>query len=120
MSRWMGSVVELEPESGGDLRVDLNGRWVALGEFVELTRPSRVLFTWGWEDDAEVPPGSGTVEVTLEPDGEGTLLRLTHRDLPNEERQAAHDHGWAGYLARLAVAAPGGDPGPDRVAEQAS
>ncbi|HYP48114.1 MAG TPA: SRPBCC domain-containing protein [Thermoleophilaceae bacterium] len=120
MTRWMGSVVELEPEPGGDLRIDLNGRWVASGEFVEVTPPSRVVFTWGWEEGMAVAPGSSTVEITLQPDGAGTLVRLTHRDLPSDEECASHDHGWAGYLDRLAIATAGGDPGPDLVAEQAT
>lgn len=119
MTRWMGLTAELEARPGGAFRVDINGRWVASGEFVEVIRPSRVVFTWGWETGSAVTPGSSTVEVTLEPDGEATLVRLTHRDLPDEEARQAHAHGWENYLGRLTVAASGGDPGPDRIAEQA-
>ena len=50
-------------------------------------------------------PLSG-VEVTLEPDGEGTLVRLRHLDLPEETRQN-HGEGWDLYLGRLAIAAAG-------------
>jgi hypothetical protein len=32
-----------------------------------------------------VPPGSTTVEITLTPDGDGTILRLRHLGLPNEK-----------------------------------
>jgi hypothetical protein len=32
--------------------------------------------------DEEVPPGSSTVEVTLTPDGDATVLHLVHGDLP--------------------------------------
>jgi hypothetical protein len=46
------------------------------------------------------------------PDGDGTIVRLTHRDLPQEARDI-HARGWSHYLSRLAGAAPGGDPGPD-------
>jgi hypothetical protein len=71
------------------------------------------VFTWGWEnEDALVPPGSSTVEVELVPEGESTLVRLTHRDLPADMRDQ-HAHGWIHYLGRLAVGAEGGDPGPD-------
>ena len=34
---------------------------------------------WGWEGDAEVAPGSTTVEITLTADEDGTLLRLRPR-----------------------------------------
>ena len=50
--------------------------------------------------------------MTLMPDGEATILRLVHRDLPADER-AEHQGGWNHYLPRLATAAAGGDPGPD-------
>lgn len=45
--------------------------------------------------------GSPTVEITLEPDGDGTLLQLVHRDLPPEEAPR-HGEGWEHYLPLLA------------------
>jgi len=38
-----------------------------------------------------------------------------HRDLPVGEG-AGHEEGWNHFLPRLAIAAAGGDPGPDPVA----
>ena len=58
-------------------------------------------------------PGRSTIEIDLEPDGDGTHLRFVHRDLPTAEATAAHAHGWDHYLARLVIAALGGDPGRD-------
>jgi uncharacterized protein YndB with AHSA1/START domain len=113
MIQWMGSKAELEPRPGGIFRVDLNGRNVGRGEYVELDPPSRVVFTFGWEGGTSiVKAGESTVEVTLTADGDGTLLRLAHRDLPEESRDS-HGHGWEHYLQRLEVAAGGGDPGKD-------
>jgi len=83
---------------------------------VEVIPYRRVVFTWGWEGGKEgsspVPPGSSTVEITLTPDGDGTIVRLVHRDLPEGERDK-HAQGWELYLDRLAVVASGRDPGPD-------
>src|SRR6059058_5001520 len=62
MTRWMGSHVELEPRSGGVYALDINAGARARGRFVELIPPSRVVFTFGWDDDDAVPPGSSTVE----------------------------------------------------------
>lgn len=113
MVRWKGKQAVLDPRAGGIYRVDINGRDIARGEFVEIVPYRRVVFTWGWERDGHpIPPGSSTVEVTLVPDGDGTILTLIHRDLPAEAREA-HTHGWMHYLARLADAASGRDPGPD-------
>jgi uncharacterized protein YndB with AHSA1/START domain len=114
MIQWMGRAAELDPRPGGACRIDINGRDVARGEFVEVDRPRRVAFTWGWEsEEASVRPGASTVEVTLSPEGDATLVRLVHRGLPSDDSRAAHKHGWEHYFTRLATAASGGDPGVD-------
>jgi uncharacterized protein YndB with AHSA1/START domain len=111
--RWKGLEATLEPEPGGLYRVVVNDRNTVRGRFVEVDPPTRVVFTWGMEgEDAMVAPGSSTVEVTLSADGDGTLVRLVHRDLARAAR-ADHERGWEHFLARLRVAATGGDPGPD-------
>lgn len=60
-----------------------------------------------------MPAGSSLIEIDLIEREEGTLLRMTHSGLPDAETCAAHEQGWTHYLARLAVAAAGGDPGRD-------
>jgi uncharacterized protein YndB with AHSA1/START domain len=107
-----GASAEIEATPGGGLRLAMADGSMAEGRFVELVPDERVVFTWGWQGSSTVPPGSTTVEIELSPDGDGTLVRLTHRGLPPEER-ALHETGWVHYLSRLAVAAGGGDPGPD-------
>jgi uncharacterized protein YndB with AHSA1/START domain len=111
---WMGQDGEFSFVPGGAYRTRVNGDNIAEGRFVEIDPPKRLVFTWGWaEGEMPVPPGSSTVEITLEPVPEGTLLRLVHRDLPSPEACAAHKEGWTHYVERLAVVASGGDPGPD-------
>jgi uncharacterized protein YndB with AHSA1/START domain len=109
--RWRGRSAELEPRTGGTYRVEIDGTNVVRGEFVEVDPPHRVVFTWGWEA-GPLAPGATTVEVELTPDGEGTLLRLTHRGLP-EEAKGEHAAGWDHFLPRLVEVAAGGDPGTD-------
>ena len=112
--RWMGMAASFELRRGGRYRVDVIPGFTASGEFVEIDPPRRLVYTWGWEGgDALVPPGSSTIIFELTPRGEGTLLRFTHRDLPDAAACESHAHGWDHYLERLAIAAPGGDPGPD-------
>lgn len=117
-ARWKGMRAELDPTPGGLYRVEVIPGSTSVGEYVEIDRPRRVVYTWGWEGHEAIPPGSTTVEVTFEQDGEYTLVRLVHRGLPAEAR-AQHDEGWTHYLDRLVVAAAGGDPGPDPWAEAA-
>ena len=113
MVRWIGTRVDIEAQPGGVYAVDMNPHIRARGEYVEVVPHSRVVFTFGWLGDEVVPPRSSTVEVTLTPDGEGTHVRLVHRGLMTAEMRDQHRTGWELYLARLAVAAEGGDPGPD-------
>jgi uncharacterized protein YndB with AHSA1/START domain len=114
MVRWKGESATLDPRPGGIYRVEMNEQAIAVGEYVELDPPNRIVFTWGWEGGyASTPPGSSTVEVTLTPDGDGTLVRLVHSRLSTPESAEAHGHGWDQYMPRLAIAAAGGEPGPD-------
>lgn len=118
MIQWMGRKAELDPRPGGAFYCDINAEAIASGEYVAVEPPRRVVFTWGWNgEDSVTKPGSTTVEVLLEPDGDGTHLRLIHRDLPSAESAEKHGHGWRHYLDRLALAGAGGDPGPDEFAE---
>ncbi len=114
MVQWMGRTADLDPRPGGGFRCDINDEAIASGSYVAVERPRRVVFTWGWEgEDSVTPPGSSTIEVLLAADGDGTHLRLIHRDLPSAESAEKHGHGWRHYLDRLAQSAAGGDPGPD-------
>lgn len=116
---WMGQSATFDLRPGGIYRVDVIPGNVARGEFVEIDPPHRLVFTWGWEEGASpVGPGSSTVEFELIPDGDGTLLRFRHFNLPSAEAAESHSHGWDHYLARLATLASGSDPGRDRWLER--
>ncbi|MFD7441312.1 SRPBCC domain-containing protein [Streptomyces sp. NPDC059909] len=112
---WMGSDGEFSFTPNGSYRTRVTGDNVAAGRFLEIDPPKRLVFTWGWAEGGmtDVPEGSTTVEITLEPTEDGTLLRLVHSGLPTREACAAHEEGWAHYTRRLTVRAEGGDPGPD-------
>lgn len=97
----MGVGAQLDPRPGGRFRIDADGAHIALGEYREVDPPHRLVMTWGWEDDDSVPPGSTLVEITLTPEGSGTLLRLRHSGLPDEGSRANHHGGWTLYTTRL-------------------
>jgi uncharacterized protein YndB with AHSA1/START domain len=113
LMRWKGMNADLDPQTGGIYRCEVIPGHTARGEYVELDPPHRLVFTWGWDNNDGVPPGSSTIEVELTPAGDGTSLRFVHKDLPNAEAVESHAHGWDHYLPRLELAAAGGDPGAD-------
>jgi uncharacterized protein YndB with AHSA1/START domain len=110
---WEGTEAELDPRPGGVYRVLVRGEFQSAGEFVEVVPMEKVAFTFGWTDQGNpVPPGSTTVEITLHPEGDKTLVRMVHKGLPDGAVEP-HSDGWTHYLTRLSVRAAGGDPGPD-------
>jgi uncharacterized protein YndB with AHSA1/START domain len=113
LMRWKGINADLDTKPGGIFRCEVIPGHVARGEYTEVDKPHRLVFTWGWDGNEGVPPGSSTIEIELAPEGDGTSLRFVHKDLPNAEAVASHAHGWDHYLPRLETAAGGGDPGED-------
>jgi uncharacterized protein YndB with AHSA1/START domain len=111
--RWKGTSAELDARPGGLYRVLMPSGDRVRGEYVAVEPPSRVVFTWGFEDNVELPPGSSTVEITLRADGDGTIVRLRHDRLPTDVSRDQHAIGWRHYLERLGIVARGGDPGSD-------
>src|SRR5215207_5478768 len=81
---WQGVTAEIDARPGGVFRMNVRGNGWASGRFTAVERHRRIVFTWGWEgDNSPIPPGSSTVEIALEPDGDnGTQLTLVHSGLP--------------------------------------
>jgi uncharacterized protein YndB with AHSA1/START domain len=107
----MGDHAVLEPEPGGQFTVDINGVPVR-GRYLVVDPPHRLVLTWGHAGSDAFPPGSTTVEITLTPSEDGTLLSVEHRDLPAEQAPR-HAIGWPHFLDRLVTVAAGRNPGPD-------
>ena len=64
-ARWMGQTVTSDPRPGGAYRMEVIPGHVASGEFMELDRPRRLVYTWGWEPAPDgspnpVPSGAGS------------------------------------------------------------
>ncbi|MGH3732672.1 MAG: SRPBCC family protein [Acidimicrobiales bacterium] len=114
MLQWLGSQVSLDPVVGGNLRVTCGGNHGA-GRFIEIVPNEKVVFTFGWSEPGHpIPSGSTEVEISLTPTGGDTLVRLTHRGLP-DDAIGDHQDGWGFYLTRLEKVMAGVDPGPDMV-----
>lgn len=103
ITQWLATRAEIEPRPRGKVRLEFarpdGSVDVATGEVLELSA-RRLVFTWGFAGNPDLPPGASRVEITLEPDGAGTLVRLEHHGLPTAQR-AQHDQGWAYFFGRL-------------------
>ncbi|HXV70703.1 MAG TPA: SRPBCC family protein [Acidimicrobiia bacterium] len=111
--RWQGSHADLDPRPGGLFLMAMPDGARARGRFLELVPDERVVFTWGWIDHPGVPPGSSVVEISIHPEDDGSMVTITHRDLPDDEIEI-HRAGWEHYLPRLAAVAEGVRVEPDR------
>jgi uncharacterized protein YndB with AHSA1/START domain len=69
------------------------------GEYVEVTRPQRLVMTWRWAGGED--PGESLVEIDLRAIAEGTELTFTHSRLRDEETRRSHEEGWNGALDKL-------------------
>jgi uncharacterized protein (TIGR03086 family) len=119
LRRWQVITARVDLRAGGDYRWTIIPGHAVAGTFTEVEPGRRVVFTWGWEGSADLPPGASTVIITLEPATGGTMVHLVHEGLSGEQ-EASHAAGWTHYLDRLVTAASTGDAGPDEWAAGAS
>lgn len=102
--QWKGSSAELDPRPGGVYRCAIDDRSLVVGEYLSVTPYDELSFSWGWEGDPLVPPGSSTVTVTFTEVPDGTHVRLVHTGLPHP-RLDVHEAGWSHYLPVLVATA---------------
>ena len=112
LRRWQVITARVDLRAGGDYRWTIIPGHSVGGMITELEPGRRVVFTWGWEGSADLPPGASTVTITLEPADGGTLVHLAHDGLAGEQLES-HAMGWEHYLGRLVRAAADGDAGDD-------
>ncbi len=111
-AKWMGAdmgIATIEPELGGAVRVEYGGgAKIAAGKVVALDSPRHFAFTWGYEDGQPFAAGSTRVDITLEEDGDYTVLTLRHSGLPSEIAAREHAGGWrlyTGIIGNMAACA---------------
>jgi uncharacterized protein (TIGR03086 family) len=112
LRRWKTIASRVDLRAGGEYRFTIVPGHVASGTYREIVPGERIVFGWGWEGSSDLGPDASTVTVTLEPVDGGTLVRLVHEGL-TEEQAASHLEGWNHFFDRLEKAAADGDAGPD-------
>jgi uncharacterized protein YndB with AHSA1/START domain len=105
---WMGpgEIKALRAES--DVRVGGRYRWVMKspegeehdvgGVYREVVPNEKLVFTWAWKS---TPERESLVTVLLKPDGDGTLLTLTHEQFSDQEARDRHQGGWNSALDKM-------------------
>jgi uncharacterized protein YndB with AHSA1/START domain len=75
-----------------------------VGEYLEVDRPRRLVYTWSWEGEPAEMAGSERTLVTVEFHDDDGLTRvvLTHAGFAGERVRDMHVHGWSGCLDNLA------------------
>ena len=99
--------------AGATLNLTVGGRYrlamtspdgkshVAVGEYRQIDRPRRLVFTWDWEDVGS-RVGETIVTIEFRPAGAGqTEVVLTHERFPNGKAAHGHEWGWTQLLRLL-------------------
>ena len=100
-------VVQMDLREGGTYRLEGtvgDKPWAIWGTYREVSPPSKLVYTWSWDNDPALgePVGADTV-VTVEfiDRGVETELIVTHEGLATERARAEHNTGWIRCLELL-------------------
>jgi uncharacterized protein YndB with AHSA1/START domain len=97
-------VAEADLTVGGRYKVAMRmptGVHVATGVYREIVPPSRLVFTWRWEEGEGPKEGETLVTIELHERGDATELVLTHEGFANAEARDGHEQGWSSALDKL-------------------
>ncbi|MEO8713444.1 MAG: SRPBCC domain-containing protein [Acetobacteraceae bacterium] len=108
MMRWWGPAraetlrAESDARVGGRFRVVMRTsdgeEHDVSGVYREVVANEKLVFTWAWRS---TPERESLVTVALRPDGDGTVLTLTHELFFDEATRDGHRDGWTGALDKL-------------------
>lgn len=102
--KWWGPEGYSTPEQKMDVRA--GGAWRTVmvsdkgkshtvsGEYREISPPSRLVMTWGWEQPDGSRGHETVVELSFEAAPGGTRLKLVQRVFANVEQRNSHSMGW--------------------------
>ena len=107
LSAWFGERATIDLRPGGPASMTFAGGTTVEMRVERVEEPSVFAYTWRLPDLPEDDPRRTYVEFTLEPHGEGTLLRVTETgfaQLPVDTRREtyeSHREGWRRELDEL-------------------
>ena len=95
-------IAEADVRVGGRFRVQFwsqNGEHnSASGAYKEIEPGRRLVFSWAWQS---TPERVSQVTLDFKPDGDGTMLTLTHEQFASEAARDSHRGGWTAALDNL-------------------
>jgi uncharacterized protein YndB with AHSA1/START domain len=101
---WDTPSAEVDLREGGRYRLAMRNPegdvHVVGGEYREIRRPERLVYTWAWEGPNPFP-GESEVAVDFVEDGGRTKVVIEHSGFDSPDHVAPHEHGWNGVLANL-------------------
>jgi uncharacterized protein YndB with AHSA1/START domain len=98
---WWGAGSTIDARPGGRVYIRYPGDVEVVGEVLEVSPPSQIVFTYGYAKGTPVPPGASRVTIRLEADTAGTRLHLTHAFAEAAVRDE-HVQGWRYQLSLFA------------------
>ena len=97
VGKWFGLDPEAETKASVDFReggsyVLQSGDYVVRGVYKEISPHDKIIFTWLWDHDQEVPEMLVSLEFTET--NTGTKMTLIHDNIADQERLEQHKYGW--------------------------
>jgi len=101
LREWLCDAAMVVPRKDGRLHLWWNGGFHATGDFTKVVPDEQVSFTWRGKGE----PGETRVRVALRPDGDATVVELTHKGIGTGKKWAevskAIRRGWEAGLGNL-------------------
>lgn len=103
---WVTPVAEVDLRVGGRYRISMEDpqsgeKHTVSGEYSEVSRPRRLVYSWEWEQGGGRHGHASTVTVDFHAEGERTKVVLEHTGLESPESRDRHAQGWTAVLEML-------------------
>lgn len=107
--QWWPQEAEIEPHVNGHYRLNWPSmNWELFGQFTEFEPGKRLVYTWNWAHQPDLP--TRTVTVNFEPLATGSKVIVEHGFYGNtaveQDDRQAHIDGWTHFLGRLQALDP--------------
>jgi uncharacterized protein YndB with AHSA1/START domain len=98
----MKPTAQVDLRVGGRYRIVMRGPdgddKIVGGVYRVIERPSRLVYTWKWEESAMA---DSVVTIEFHERGKATEVVLRHEGLSDPESRGRHEHGWKACLDNL-------------------